>query len=127
MMDKSNEILLFTCDGAANTGKLAGAVSMALAREKGYHLACLPALALDRDTLVKRVENAEKIIVIDGCPFKCAEKIFNQHSKRSADFTIELSSEYKVKKEPDKLDVPPELVQTITEDLKKRLAEKLEK
>lgn len=89
-------------------------------------MACLLALALDRESTIKRVENAEKVILIDGCPLKCTEKIFNQHSKRPADFSIELSSEYKVKKEPDKLDVPPELLKTITDDLKKRLPEKLE-
>jgi len=118
---KENEVLVFACDGASNTGKLAGAVALRLVKSGGFSLACLPALALDRESLLEKIKSAEKLIAVDGCAFRCAEKIIKGHARREPGFSVELSSEYRVKKDTSTFDVDEELVASITQDLLGRI------
>lgn len=118
--NSTSEVMIFTCDGASNTGKLAGKVALDLVKRNGLKLACLPALALDRESLLEKLASARQVAVVDGCPFRCAAKIVEQHAGLKPHLAIEISSEYEVKKDPNSWDYDPEQADSITRDLEKR-------
>lgn len=82
-----SEIVMATCYGASNTGQLAGAVATELAREEGYGLVCLPAVAIDKATGLDKVTEAELLVVIEGCPVMCCTKIIEDHAGPPARYT----------------------------------------
>jgi len=96
----SNDVVMATCYGASNTGQLAGAVATELAREEGYGLVCLPAVAIDKATGLDKVAGTELLVVIEGCPVMCCTKIIEDHAGRQPDIRVEMVQDYGVKKSP---------------------------
>jgi len=95
------KIVFATCYGAANTGQLAGAVTTELVKENpDYSLVCLPAVAIDKDTGLDKVAQAQLLVIVEGCPVMCCSKIIEQHTGRKADIRIEMVQDYGVKKAP---------------------------
>jgi len=70
---------LFVCFGClSNTGRLTGIAGLRSIEKIGIDKAnifCLAALATKGKLVMDKTKEAEKIIVIDGCPLKCARKI----------------------------------------------------
>lgn len=92
-------VVISTCYRASNTGQLAGAVAIELAKENSdFTLVCLPAVAIDKDTGLDKVKEAELFVVIEGCPVMCCTKIVDQHSGRQPDIRVEMVQDYAVKK-----------------------------
>ena len=95
----ATRIVIATCYGASNTGQLAGAVATELAKEtEGYSLVCLPAVAIDKDTGLDKVKEADLFVIIEGCPVMCCSKIVEEHSGRKPDIRVEMVQDYAVKK-----------------------------
>lgn len=93
--------VIATCYGASNTGQLAGAVATELAKEnEGYSLVCLPAVAIDKDTGLSKIKEADLFVIIEGCPVMCCSKIVEEHSGRKPDIRVEMVVDYAVKKAP---------------------------
>jgi len=93
------DVVIAACYGASNTGQLAGAVATELAREnEDCTLVCLPAVAIDKATGLDKVEGAELLIVIEGCPVMCCSKIVEQHTGRKPDIRVEMVEDYGVRK-----------------------------
>jgi len=117
---KKKRIVVATCIGASNTGVLAGRVATDLCLEspERFDMLCLPAYAIEKDSSVKKVYNAERVLVVEGCPVRCASEILKRGG-RPADLAIEVSGDYAVKKMPvprcEETDVS-----RIKEDIKKR-------
>ena len=119
------KVVIATCYGAANTGQLAGAVATELVREnEDYHLVCLPAVAIDKDTGLDKVKGAELFVIIEGCPVMCCSKIVEQHAGRKPDIRVEMVEDYRVKK-ASVLDVDPAEKERIKTDVKRRIEERL--
>ena len=117
------KVVLATCYGAANTGQLAGAVATELVKEnEDYHLVCLPAVAIDKDTGLKKVEQAGLFVIIEGCPVMCCSKIVEQHAGRKPDIRVEMVEDYGIKK-ASVLDVDPAEKERIKADVKRRIEE----
>jgi len=95
-----SDVVMATCYGASNTGQLAGAVATELAREEGYGLVCLPAVAIDKATGLDKVAEAELLVVTEGCPVMCCTKILEEHAGRALDVSVEMVQDYGVKKAP---------------------------
>jgi len=70
---------LFVCFGClSNTGRLTGIAGLKAIEKIGIEKAnifCLGALATKGKLVIDKTKEAEKIIVVDGCPLKCANKI----------------------------------------------------
>ena len=93
------KVVVATCYGAANTGQLAGAVATELVKENpDYSLVCLPAVAIDKDTGLNKIEGAELFVIIEGCPVMCCSKIVEEHSGREPDIRVEMVRDYGVEK-----------------------------
>jgi uncharacterized metal-binding protein len=120
---KKKRIVVATCIGASNTGVLAGRVATELCLEapETFDMLCLPAYAIEKDTSVKKVHNAERVLVVEGCPVRCASEILKRGG-RPADLAIEVSGDYSVKKSP-MLRCEEADVSRIKEDIKKRTSD----
>jgi uncharacterized metal-binding protein len=70
---------LFVCFGClSNTGRLTGIAGMKAIKKVGLDKAnifCLAALATGGKLVIDKTKEAEKIVVVDGCPLKCAKRI----------------------------------------------------
>jgi uncharacterized metal-binding protein len=120
------KVVIATCYGAANTGQLAGAVATELVKEnEDYHLVCLPAVAIDKDTGLNKIAGAELFVIIEGCPVMCCTKIVDEHSGRKPDIRVEMVEDYGVKK-TSALEVDPEEKERIKADVKRRIEEALQ-
>jgi uncharacterized metal-binding protein len=68
--------LLYACSGAANTGYLADQVARLLARQGAGDMTCLVSMGANQPKFIQAARDAERNIVIDGCPIACGKKIF---------------------------------------------------
>ncbi|HPI39070.1 MAG TPA: putative zinc-binding protein [Ignavibacteriaceae bacterium] len=81
-MDKNrfNKIVV-ACSGASNTGAYSDRVARKLMKDGNAKMLCLARFAVD-DKFVEQTKNEitnyEEILVIDGCPINCAEKIIEK-------------------------------------------------
>lgn len=67
--------IVFACSGASNVGELSNAAAVALTKEGFGSKACTASLAIRTPSVMKKVRDADEIVVIDGCPVECAGKI----------------------------------------------------
>ena len=116
-MNKNDKIALVACSGAANTGQTANEVVASLCKKSDdYTMVCLAALTLGHENSLNKIANAKKIVVIYGCPVKCASQIVSKFTDKKPDLDIQIMEEYGIKKisEPtfEKKDV-----QRISEDI----------
>lgn len=70
--DKSR--IIFPCCGQANTGQISNQAAIQL-DEEGYGGYACTALLVSSESLVKRANEVDEIVVIDGCGMHCAKKI----------------------------------------------------
>jgi uncharacterized metal-binding protein len=123
MSEGELKVVIATCYGAANTGQIAGAVATELVKEnEDYHLVCLPAVAIDKDTGLQKIEKAKLLVVIEGCPVSCCAKIVEEHSGRKPDIRLEMVEDFGVKKS-SVLDFDENVKERIKEEVKKRIEE----
>lgn len=91
MSEDRFKVVIATCYGAANTGQLACAVATELVKQnEDYHLVCLPAVAIDKDTGLKKVEQAGLFLIIEGCPVMCCSKLVEEPAGRRPDIRVEI-------------------------------------
>ena len=68
--------LLYACSGAANTGYLADQVARLLARQGAGEMTCLVSMGANQPKFLQAAQDAQRNIVIDGCPIACGKKMF---------------------------------------------------
>ena len=79
MENQKLNIMIVSCSGASNTGCYADRVARILAESGQANMICLPKVAINDEKLIENVKNtSKKVVVIDGCPINCAEKILNE-------------------------------------------------
>ena len=66
--------LIFACSGAADVGALTDLAARQLTREGVGKMYCLTGVGGRVDGIMKTVEKADQILVLDGCPLNCARK-----------------------------------------------------
>jgi len=72
-------MMLVSCSGASNTGCYADKVARILDESKQANMICLPKMAINDKKLIEKVKTTnQKVVVIDGCPLNCAEKILKE-------------------------------------------------
>jgi len=87
--------IIFTCSGAASVGKIGHEVGVLLTNAgQTARLCCTTAVAAGSEMHLNIGHRAKKVIVIDGCPMKCATKVIEKagikidHSFTVTDFGI---------------------------------------
>lgn len=70
---------IVSCSGASNTGKFADEVARMLSSSGDASMICLAKVAIGDQALIQKVkEQKTKIVVLDGCPINCAEKLLER-------------------------------------------------
>ena len=94
-MSEANNLTIVACSGASNTGCFTDSVARKLAESGQANMLCLAKIAIDDEKLIESTKSSNnKIIVLDGCPFNCAEIILqraginNFHHVNTTDFGI---------------------------------------
>ena len=77
----SNEAkrIIFPCAGQANVGQLTNLAALQLTEEGYGSIACAALLATGAENLVANAMNADEVVILDGCPMLCAQKIAGAH------------------------------------------------
>ncbi len=71
---------MISCSGASNTGCYADRVSRILTESGQTGMICLPKVAINDRKLIDKLKTTDRtIVVIDGCPLNCAQKILIEH------------------------------------------------
>lgn len=78
-MENLPKFQIISCSGASNTGKYADEVARRLSQCGEVNMICLAKIAIGDQSLIKKIKEQNiKIVVLDGCPFDCAEKILEK-------------------------------------------------
>ena len=64
--------IVYSCSGCSDAGEIADLIARRLTREGVAQMSCLAGIGGRVKPLVKKAENAEHILVVDGCPLNCA-------------------------------------------------------
>lgn len=67
--------IIFPCAGQANVGQVTNQAALQLTAEGYGKISCLALLATSDPDLAVTVNNADEIVLLDGCPKLCAKKI----------------------------------------------------
>lgn len=78
-MGNTKKIQIVSCSGASNTGKYADEITRRMVANGDASMICLAKVAIGDQPLINQIKsNNSKIIVLDGCPFNCAEVILGR-------------------------------------------------
>jgi uncharacterized metal-binding protein len=78
-MENQSNIQIVSCSGASNTGKYTDDVARRLAAAGHATLICLAKVAIGDEPLIKGIKSKDlPVVVLDGCPFNCAEVIMGR-------------------------------------------------
>ncbi|HEV2453842.1 MAG TPA: putative zinc-binding protein [Verrucomicrobiae bacterium] len=64
--------IVSACSGCSDAGEIADRIARRLTREGAAQMSCLAGIGGRVKSLVLKAENAERILVVDGCPLNCA-------------------------------------------------------
>jgi uncharacterized metal-binding protein len=67
--------IIFPCSGVANVGQITNLASIQLAEEGYGSPSCVALLATGAENLLASARAADAVVVLDGCPVLCAQKI----------------------------------------------------
>lgn len=70
----STKPIVYACSGCSDAGELADRIARQLTRAGVAEMSCLAGIGGRVKSIVGKGENAERILVIDGCPLNCARK-----------------------------------------------------
>ena len=64
--------VVYACSGCSDAGEIADRIARRLTRDGAAQMSCLAGIGGRVKSLVVKAENAERILVVDGCPLNCA-------------------------------------------------------
>jgi len=64
--------VVYACSGCSDAGEIADRVARQLSRDDAAQMSCLAGIGGRVKSLMLKAENAERILVVDGCPLNCA-------------------------------------------------------
>lgn len=64
--------VVYACSGCSDAGEIADRIARRLTRDGAAQMSCLADIGGRVKSLVVKAENAERILVVDGCPLNCA-------------------------------------------------------
>lgn len=116
-MDKNGfKKIVLACSGASNTGAYSDKIARKFMNEGKAKMLCLARFAVDEkfvEQTKSNIDQYEEVIVIDGCPINCAEKITDKLSLE--DYKHINITDYGIEK--GKTPVTEEKINEITENM----------
>lgn len=121
--EAENLDIIFTCSGAASVGKIGHEVGVLLTNAgQNARLCCTTAVAAGSEMHLDIGKRARKVIVIDGCPMKCATKVIEKAGiKINHNFTV---TDFGIAKQPT-LDISDEDVLKVALAIAEKVGMKL--
>ncbi|MCO6040665.1 zinc-binding protein [Thermococcus alcaliphilus] len=121
--EAENLDIIFTCSGAASVGKIGHEVGVLLTNAgQNARLCCTTAVAAGSEMHLNIGRRAKKVIVIDGCPMKCATKVMEKAGiKTNHSFTV---TDFGIAKQPT-LDISDEDVLKVALAIAEKVGMKL--
>ena len=121
MNAEDKKIAVVACSGASNTGQTTNEVATNLcAKSEDYTMVCLAALTLGHKNSLDKIADAKKIVVVDGCPVKCASQIVAKYTDKKPNLDIQIMEEYGIKKVP-KPTFEKKDIQRISKDIEEKV------
>ncbi len=75
-METSINKIVIACSGASNTGCYTDEVARRMAKSGDANMLCMAKIAIGDKALIEKTKKSKsKIIVLDGCPINCVDKI----------------------------------------------------
>jgi uncharacterized metal-binding protein len=68
--------LIFPCSGASNVGQITNELALRLTREGLGAMSCLAGVGAHISGFVVSAKDCDQLVVLDGCPQRCAAKVF---------------------------------------------------
>lgn len=84
-MNQNCKLFVLACSGASNTGAYSDKVARKLMNDGNAKMLCLARFAVDESfaaTSKTELSNSARIVVLDGCPINCAEKILMENGNQ---------------------------------------------
>jgi uncharacterized metal-binding protein len=63
--------VVYSCSGCSDAGELADRIARTLNRSGAAEMSCIVGVGGGVKPLVRKAQNAERILAIDGCPLNC--------------------------------------------------------
>lgn len=81
-MENLQKFHIVSCSGASNTGDYADKVARKLDEKGLANMVCMAKVAVGDQPLINKLRSQpdKKIVVLDGCPINCAEKILEKEN-----------------------------------------------
>lgn len=70
--------MVFACSGASDVGAITDQAARKLSREKIASMSCTAAVAAGIPDILKKVQSADSILVLDGCDHECAAVVMRR-------------------------------------------------
>jgi len=70
--------LIFACSGAADVGEIADRAARKLTKDSSDRMFCLAGIGGKVSGIMKKTEEASKILAIDGCELDCTKNCLEQ-------------------------------------------------
>ncbi len=70
--------LVFPCSGASNVGQITNELALRMTREGLGSMSCLAGVGAQISGFVVSARDCDQLVVLDGCPQKCAAKVFER-------------------------------------------------
>jgi uncharacterized metal-binding protein len=64
--------VVYACSGCSDAGEIADRIARQLSRDGAAQMSCLAGIGGRVKSLMLKAENAERLLVVDGCPLNCA-------------------------------------------------------
>jgi uncharacterized metal-binding protein len=68
--------LVFPCSGSSNVGQITNELALRMTREGLGTMSCLAGVGAHISGFVASARDCDQLVVLDGCPLKCAAKVF---------------------------------------------------
>lgn len=82
MKAENNIPLVYSCSGASSAAQMCNHLAVRLNREGIAEMSCIAGVGGDVKPLVKTAKSGRPMIVLDGCPLRCAGHILDRHGLR---------------------------------------------
>lgn len=77
-------VIVYSCSGNANLGQACNELAQRLMERGVGRMGCLAGVGGHVPNMVKSAQNADELIVLDGCPMGCALKIVEHAGAKAA-------------------------------------------
>ena len=83
MGESLSQPLVYSCSGASSAAQMANHIAIRLDRLGVAEMSCIAGVGGDVGSLVRIARSGRPILVLDGCPLRCAARILDRQAIRS--------------------------------------------